>query len=309
MDNKIMTVLIGLFVCVLMVGSVLVPIVESSQETIEPITEYNIGTGQTYREAKSGDIFQLTSVYDADTGKKTDTWTLNGEEVMNSNTFAWNVGIVSNVMWIEVFNSANSSSAIFYEFNAENPLYKNYVGAGENFPNAVFTWEFTDNKISYSNGNTMLPYTAEYDYSWAYVPCSIEDGGYMASSLTADVTSLVNNVDDIILCGTYTTGELDTGYYYYKGDSCVTSTDYTGENTTELTLKDGTYDLYYADISFTVSDGTTIESFEPFRALVPYEVHGHADSGTTISLLGVIPVIVIIALLSMAVVALFRSKY
>lgn len=303
MDNKVIAVIIGLFVGITMIGSVLVPIVESSQATIEPITEYNVGTGQTYREAKAGDIFQLTSVYNTDTGKKIDTWTLNGEEVMNSNTFAWNVGIVSNVMWIEVLNSANSSSAIFYEFNAENPMYKNYVGANASVPNAVYTWEFTDNKISYSGGNT----TSEYSYSWAYVPCSIEDGGYMASSLTADVTSIVNNVDDIILCGTYTTGELDTGYYYYKGDSWVTSTDYTGENTTELTLKDGTNDLYYADISFTVSDGTTTESFEPYRALVPYEVHGHADSGATISLLGVIPVMVIIALLSMVVVAFFRS--
>lgn len=291
--KEIPTLIASMIVAIVVVSAVLVPVVVNAMEVSEPITEYNIGTGQTYREAKSGDIFQLTSVYDADTGKKTDTWTLNGEEVMNSNAFAWNVGIVSDVMWIEVLNSANSSSAIFYEFNAENPMYKNYVGANASVPNAVYTWEFTDNKISYSDGNT----TAEYDYSWAYVPCSIEDGGYMASSLTADVTSLVNNVDDIILCGTYTTGELDTGYYYYKGDSWVTSTDYTGENTTELTLKDGTYDLYYADISFTVSDGTTTESFEPYRALVPYEVHGYADSGTIHTFLMILPILAVIGML------------
>lgn len=310
MDNKIMTVLIGLFVCVLMVGSVLVPIVESSQETVEPITEYNIGTKQTYREVRPGDVFKLTSTYDAETSKKTDVWTLNGNTVLNANQSAisWNLGIVSDAMWIEVFSSGNSASG---NWRTLDSVANHYVGSSATDPNIEWVFTFTSTTIDWTySGNTLeTPAVQSLPYSWAYVPCSIEEGGYMASSQTADVTSIVKDMDDIIMCGSYTSGELDTGYYYYKGTTYVGTSGYTGENTTELTLKDGTYDLYVADPSFTVTDGTTTEKFDPYKILVPYEVHGHADSGTTISLLGVIPVIVIIALLSMAVVALFRSKY
>lgn len=310
MDNKIMTVLIGLFVCVLMVGSVLVPIVESSQETVEPITEYNIGTKQTYREVRPGDVFKLTSTYDAETSKKTDVWTLNGDTVLNANQsdISWNLGIVSDAMWIEVFSSGNTSSG---NWRTLDSVANHYVGANATYPNVEWVFTFTSTTIdwTYSGTSPETPAVQSLPYSWAYVPCSIEEGGYMASSQTANVTSIVKDMDDIIMCGSYTSGELDTGYYYYKGTTYVGTSGYTGENTTELTLKDGTYDLYVADPSFTVTDGATTEKFDPYKILVPYEVHGHADSGTTISLLGVIPVIVIIALLSMAVVALFRSKY
>lgn len=308
--TKIIGVVLGIVVGVLVIGSVLVPIVESSSEVVEPITEYNIGTKQTYREVRPGDVFKLTSTYDSGTGKKTDVWTLNGESILNSNQndISWNLGIVSDAMWIEVFTSGNSASGNWRTLDTVNT---HYFGSNATYPNVEWIVTFTPTTIdwTYSGDAVSTPAVQSLPYTWAYVPCSIEEGGYMASSQTANVTSIVKDMDDIIMCGSYTSGELDTGYYYYKGTTYVGTSGYTGENTTELTLKDGTYDLYVADASFTVTDGTTTEQFDPYRILVPYEVHGHADSGAAISLLELLPFLVIVSVLLLAVSIVVRSRY
>lgn len=296
--KEIPTLIASMIVAIVVVSAVLVPIVVNAMEESQPITEYNIGTKQTYREVRPGDVFKLTSTYDAETNKKTDVWTLNGNTVLNANQsdISWNLGIVSDAMWIEVFSSGNSSSG---NWRTLDSVANHYVGSSANQPNIEWVFTFTSTTIdwTYSGTSPETPAVQSLPYSWAYVPCSIEEGGYMASSQTADVTSIVKDMDDIIMCGSYVSGELDTGYYYYKGTTYVGTSGYTGENTTELTLKDGTYDLYVADPSFTVTDGTTTEKFDPYKILVPYEVHGHADSGVVHTLLGILPVFVAIGLL------------
>lgn len=308
---KIIGVVLSIVVGIFVIGSVLVPIVESSSEVVEPITEYNRGLGHTYREVKAGDVFQLTSVYDADAGKKTDTWTLNGESVINPdivNRFEWDIGIVSDVMWIEVFASANSSSGIFYQFYDVNPFYKNYVGSSASKPNATFTWEFTEDKILYSNDVEVLPISKEYDYTWAYVPCAMDEGGYLSSSVTtSDV--ILESPNQYILCGTYSSGDLDANYYYRSGGLTVISDTITGTDKSVAELRSGTYDLYDVNILLEFTDGSITEQFNPYRALVPYEVHGHADSGAAISLLELLPVLAIVSVLLMALSIVVRSRY
>lgn len=310
MSDKAIGLMLSIGVGLIMVGLVLVPIVSSAQEVMEPITEYNIGTKQTYREVRSGDVFKLTSTYDTVAGKKTDVWTLNGETVLNpnQNEISWNLGVVSDAMWIEVFTSGNSASGNWRTLDSVNT---HYFGSSATYPNVEWIITFTPTTIdwTYADGdNLSTPTVQSLPYTWAYVPCSIEEGGYMASSQTANVTSIVKDMSDIIMCGSYTSGELDTGYYYYKGTTYVGTSGYTGENTTVLTLKDGTYDLYVADASFTVTDGTTTEKFDPYRILVPYEVKGHADHGAALDLIGIAPLLVLVVLVLGAVAIIFRNR-
>lgn len=310
MDVKnLVLAVVGMVLAAVMIGGALLPAVDGAIKTSDPITEYNIGTKQTYREVRPGDVFKLTSTYDSGTGKKTDVWTLNGESVLNADqsNISWNLGLASDAMWIEVFTSDNSASGNWRTLDSVGP---HYFGASATNPNVEWAITFAPTTIDWTYSAAQVgdtPATNSLPYTWAYVPCSIEEGGYMASSQTANVTSIVKDMNDIIMCGSYTSGELDTGYYYYKGTTYVGTTGYTGENTTELTLKDGTYDLYVADTSFTVTDGTTTEKFDPYRILVPYEVHGYADSGVNQSLIGVIPLVAIAGLV-MAGIYVFISR-
>lgn len=306
MDNKVIAVIMGLFVGVLLVGSVLVPIVESSKSTIEPITEYNVGTGQTYREAKAGDVLKFVGTYND--GVRTYEWTLNNESVINLNSLDWEIGLFSDAFWIQVFPESNVSGAMWKTM--ADPSTDNYIGVNETTTYAEWIITFGESTItwSYVGVGTTSP-TVEYDYTWAFVPCVYEDGGYMSSTLTDGVLAILNDPKDVVLCGSYTTGELDTGYSYYEGVAKTYTSGITAEYTPVYELRNGTYDLYDVDINFTVSDGASTEEFNPYRALVPYEVLGHADNGASINLLGVIPVIVILALLSMAVFGLIRSRY
>lgn len=307
MDNKVIAVIMGLFVGVLLVGSVLVPIVESSKSTIEPITEYNVGTGQTYREAKAGDVLKFVGTYND--GVRTYEWTLNDKGVMNASYLDWEIGLFSDAFWIQIYPESNSSGAMWKTL--ADPSTGNYVGANASTPNSEWIITFGESTItwSYVGAGVNTPATAEYDYTWAFVPCVYEDGGYMCSTITDGVLAILNDPKDVVLCGSYTTGEIDTGYTYYKGVAKTYTSGITAEYTPDYELRNGTYDLYDVDIKFTVSDGASTEEFNPYKALVPYKVTGHADNGASINLLGVIPVIVILALLSMAVFGLIRSRY
>lgn len=308
--NKIVMGAIGIMVAVVMIGGAFLPAVNGALHISEPITEYNIGTKQTYREVKTGDVFQLVSTYDEVTAKKTDVWTLNGETVVNSSsdTFSWNVGIISDSFWINILSSGNASSASWYAIKSDG-ITPTYVGASSSQPNV--TWRITvgSDTISWTyNGEGATTTTAPIPYTWAFVPCSIKDGRYMSSIIADSTIPIVNNIEDIVLCGTYSTGELDTCYYYYKGETYVNISGYTGENTTELTLHNGTYDLYDATIKFAVSNGTTTEEFTPFRALVPYEVNGYSDEGVIHSMISILPIVGVAGLVIAGVYVFISRK-
>jgi hypothetical protein len=56
-----------------------------------------------------------------------------------------------------------------------------------------------------------------------------------------------------------------------------------------------------------MSDGADTETFTPYRILVPYEISGHATSGSMYDMLGVIPLLVTIGLI-LGVVGVIASR-
>lgn len=305
MGNKVIGVVLALTIGVIVLGSVLIPVLEDSERTIIPITEYNIGAGHTYREARSGDVIHLVSTYDSETNSKTDVWTLNDKPVINPNTdFEWDIFLASDVVWGQVNSQANASSGSFVVM--ESGTTRSYFGSLSSLPRYELTITFTEDTISWVSNSA--PVSGSASYTWAYVFCSLEDGAYRSSSVDAS-NFIMSDIDDYILCGTYSTGELDTNYWYKDGEFVVFSDGITGNVDTNATLRNGTYDLYDVSATVTVTDASTSETFSPYRALVPYEVHGHADSGAAISLLELLPFMVIVSILLMAVSIVVRSRY
>ena len=318
MENKIIAGIVGVAICIILAAGVLVPAVINAADTVEPTTKYNIGTKQTFKEMTADDVFTLDCVYSG--SGRTDTWKLNGETILNENlsVLAWNWAIVSDSFFVQAFAPSNSNSATVNSITTDGStnagmgtLY--YLGADASHPVRNYTWEFTDEDtitftaITTNSDDSTSTFTKTYDVSWCYVACTIDDGAYLSAQVTTSEYYDLLNRKDVILAGNYTTGALDTGYYYKDGQLTILNTSYTGTVNFTQSLSSGTTDIYDTTVSVSVTDGNDTESFSPYRALVPYEVHGHASGGAMYTLINVIPIFVIIAIL-LAAAAFFVSR-
>lgn len=308
--NNIIMGVIALMLGAVMIGGALLPSVAAAIDISDPITLYNEGAGHTYREAKSGDVLKLESRYDATTQIKTDIWTLNGKSVINDDMipeFSWDILMMSDVLWAQVNSSGNASSGSIVLFEQGNGTNRNYFGAGSTNPEFIWTISFTDDTISWTaSENDTLIEEYSLNYGWCFVPCAIEDGGYRSSSVDASNFKMTD-INDYVLSGSYTTGELDTGYWFKDGVFSTSVTTYSGSTSTTSALIDGTRDIYNVSATVTITDGSNSETFAPYRALVPYEVHGHETNGIMASLFNVLPLVTIAGLV-MAGTYVFISR-
>lgn len=299
MNMKIPKIVIMTAISLIVIATVLIPVINDAQEVAgASITKINGGTGHTFKEMVPGDVLECVSVYSDNA--RTDTWTLNGNTVLNEGVqgVTWDWGLISDVYFMQI-NAPNNSAIGSSQNITGTPGAPTYLtGANSTNPNRSYSWTMNDDKsISYvySIGETTYdPLVVES--KWAYVISSLEDGAYMSAQLTTNSYYAKLNSTDVILAGNYTTGNLDTGYYYGKdGVLTVVNTSYTGSVNFTQTKTNGTTDIYDTLLTVTISDGVDDETFSPYRALVPYQVTGHESAGAAYSLYGVLPIMVIAA--------------
>lgn len=297
--NKWITLTIGFLVGAIILAS-FVPVVTSTQETIgEPIT-YTNPTFAVYKEVEAGDVLKCTSTF-VD-GTRTNVWTLN-DQVVNPvmGSYAWNPGVLSDGLYIGVFGADNNNLGNYYVMT-DSTHTQRYLGAATSTnPNVEYTITFENGTVSVIKDASEEIVTAPY--TWAYCICPLADGEYC--SAVADGTGYVYANSDVTMCGAYTSGELDTTYYYHNGVN-YTGSDFEMETTINKTLVDGTTDVYTASVSVSMTDGDTSETFVPYRVLVPYEVSGHATKGAMYDIYGLLPLIAGVGLLMSAVVYFLR---
>lgn len=286
--------IVGVVVAVVLVGAVVPGFVGASDSAGTPITKTNVGTGHTFKEMVAGDVLKCESVYSG--SSRTDTWTLNGETVLNEGItgLTWDWALISDVYFLQVNASINSAVGSGQEIKDPLGSVAYYSGADSTNPNKTFTWTLSADGLTYSLkiGDTETS-TWTNTPSWVYVVSTVEDGAYMSAQVTTNAYYAKQGDKDIILAGNYTTGDLDTGYYYGKdGVLTVVDSDYTGTVNFDQELSDGTTDIYDTLVTVSISDGTNTEEFSPYRALVPYEVEGHASSGALYTLLQILPLLV-----------------
>ena len=282
--NTLLTMIIGVTVAVIMAAAVLVPVVEDSQTRVEPVTYSNeAGIGHYMREMTAGDVVTVEG----------STAYLNGEKLLN---IRGNQGSYYTLIYSDVFGCQvnGGSSDNFNTYNRASTVWDYTYGSSmtATYDGAVLTVTV--------NSST----TSTYTPSWVYTACNEGDASaYMGTVSGFSGDLYVSSENDVTLCGFYSTGENDTFYCYHDGTAIV-GQDYTCDAEITLTPVEGTYDVYTVSVTFDVGD----ESFTPYRLMVPLHVSGHASTGASHAILGVIPLLVITAVLVGVVAAAVRRN-
>ena len=303
--NKITGFVIALVLGAIMVGGMLAPTVAGIQTTIGTDITLTNDTTVVLREAQPDDVFTLTRIYTDNVAK--DTLALNGEEVLGptGGGDAWNVGLLSDGIYLQIAGATSTSMGLYYYMSDATPLTKYLSGNGVDRHYAL-TFDGGNITLYADYGLETQSIIAQKPYTWAYVACPYGEGEYSAS--ISGGVGIVKADTDIIVCGAYTTGELDTMYYHYNGGDYVSNSAYDMTMNVSKSLHAGTTDIYDATVSVTISEGADDETFTPYRILVPYQVQGHATSGPAYVMFGVLTLLAIVMLVVIAANAV-KGKY
>lgn len=297
MDTKTMTqLLVGFLIGAVILAS-MVPIFINVQNISGDEVTLENNTNIVLREVQPGDELKCVSTWDSDRSVNVNSWTLNDENITTpaGGGQSWNVGIMSDGVYLQVQALNNTAMGIWYDMSLATPSanYLNGATATDTTRSAIIS--FTDSEVSVRFVTGSSDTTRTFGYTWGYVVCPYADGEYCAA--VSGGTAIVSNVDEVILCGAYTTGDNDTMYSYRNGETYVSNTDYTINVSIETATHEGTTDIYDATVSVDVGG----EEFTPYRILVPYEVEGHASGGALYSIIGLLPLVAGVGLLMGAV--------
>ena len=305
--NKITGYVLALVLGAILVGGLLIPTVEGIQTNIgEEITLTN-DSAIVLREIEDGDVLKCVRTKTSETAFS-DAWTLNDEPITNlsGTSLSWNVGLISDAIYMQINANSNNAAGIYYNMTLSNPsvLYFGISSSAEVGDTGTSTFTVTtDGNITVVSSNRA---TLTVPYTWGYVICNLDDGEYYSAE-TGGV-GICKKASDLILCGAYTSGALDTMYSYVNGVSYVSNSAYTMTVDADLTKHAGTTDIYDITTSVIMSDGANDETFTPYRIFLPYEVTGHANTGTYYVMFGVISILGIVAIIVIAANAI-RTKY
>ena len=290
MESKnLLTLAITLTVGIILAGSLLMPVISDAQLTAGSATtltnekyatenyKYTIWDGSDIVLAytPSPDI-NTPGVYTVD-GEQVTLLGISQRIIIASNDFASRAGGTA----VSVLNSQFVDSAV-------------------QLGNTAFTFTIEDKAYTLELGSNT--YTGTVDW----LVYATDDGSANLIQVK-DVSSpfYTSYKDKIVVLGNiYTTGDNDTFYSYFNGDLTVNSA-YADNSSVDLTKTriDGYTDIYDTTITVNVGD----ESFTPYFILAPETVNGH-EADATFSLLGVLPILVIIGLLVAAMGAIYSKR-
>lgn len=267
-----MVVVVG----VIMIGSLTAPLIFDMQKNAGDKVTYTNTALNSYRLAENSEDVTISLEYDSDAS-------------------LWDVTI-GTVEFTTASDGANAnicySDAVTVTKSADGSMITVYYNGLELSSTANKTVVFSDGTVTVTN-TTASTEVYSADYTWLYVYDA--DGEYVNISGSAAI--YVNTIEDIVMSGSYVSGENDT-YYDYKDGVLTLSADYTSGLSYDIDLVDGTTDVYkVSNIVLTVGD----ETFTPYRVLVAAEITGHESSGAEYSLLGAIPIAMILGLIMLMV--------
>ena len=289
MDVKnIIQMVVAVVIGVIMIGPLVSVVTDAQTDLGDPITLTNTSS-IVLREAKDGDVLKVVRTVSG--GTTTDAWTLNDEAITGPTGAAgsWDVGIMSDGLYLVIYGSNNSYVGSYADISTNSNAYF-LTGS----TSVTYSMTFDDGNITIKNETTSTQ-VATAPYTWGYVMCPYGDGEYCAP--ISGGVGIVKDPEQVILCGLYSSGDLDTVYYYINGAGVVGNSSYDMDVNISTALHSGTTDIYDATVSVTITDGDDSETFTPYRILVPYQVSGHATAGAAYDLLGVIPLLVTIGLI------------
>lgn len=279
--------LIAIFIAITMVAGVLVPVVSDGLTVVgDPITLQTGGSQANVRlgEVGEGDIITLV-VGDGSV-------TINGEVLTLDSPSTWTPVIYMDTGLVELRASTYAVNLKMYGEHTAPTTVSCPAGTTITVSDGVLTADL-ETPVSIEYG---VCYSVGSDNNLAML---------VDMGTRNDGASLISSVNDIIIYGYYETGENDTNYSYVDGKLTVEE-DFTSSISYDLTLKEGTTDIYELN-EFSINVGG--ESFTPYHALVPFYVDGHADSGSAYDMLKIIIPLMIIAIIAASIALIVTRRY
>lgn len=283
---KIISGLIAIFIAITMVASVLVPVVSDGLTVVgDPITLQTGGSQANVRLGEVGEGDTITMVVGDG------SLTINGEVLTLSSPSTWTPVIYMDTGYVNVRLSTYLVNLVMYGEHAAPTTVSCPAGTTITISDGVLTADLE------------TPVSIEYGVCYSV---GSDDNLAMLIDMGARYTekSLISSVDDIIIYGYYESGENDTNYSYVDGKLTVEE-DFTSSISYDLTLKEGTTDIYGIN-EFSINIGG--ESFTPYYALVPLYVDGHADSGSAYDVLKIIIPLMIIAIIAASIALIVTRR-
>lgn len=282
--NNLLTLAITLTLGVILAGSLMMPVIADAQTDLgDPITKTNTGTNDINYGIVDGVEVVITNGT---------TVTVDGNTFTRSNDVAYLFCTDNAFGWM----SANGCLVFI---------------AGETYAqNTTVVYDSSKSgSISADDGTlTVTIGTTTYTSTYTWLLAPNEEGKYVQVLTLGDANYYLDNSKDvIILGGDYNSGDLDTFYWYFNGES-KTQDDKVMTVTFDKSLATGTTDIYSGHPVVTIVDGDDSESFTPYRTFVKEEISGHATKGGAYSILGAIPIIVIVGLVVAATGAIFIKR-
>lgn len=312
MESKLIGIIVSVAVSVIVIASIMIPAFDITGEQLKRTTYTNdlgfVEFGQYYDS-------DATMIVDA-TGAATVadvTITVNDEVIGMRDSWNRHVIADSDNMVFEI-NTTSSTTTMSYLYGYDsNDTYvtKSFL------IDSVVTIDYDHDlkTITVESGEDTYTFDANYFFSVS----NKHDYGYINSSSTfPDVAVSSKSMDDktagiLSIFSTNITTSEGTLPIVIISDISGTRviydpSSYTGTVTGELSFNGLSLISGYSDIysggspEFTVTyDGTSTDTFTPARSFVMIEMEGHLSSTPQTSLLGVIPLIVIISVLIMVV--------
>jgi len=289
MNTKLITIVLTLVVGIILAGSVLMPVLNDAKKTIgDEVTYTNYLMTSNQNHYDYVDSVELTATASETDGISYD-FVINGNPITLISDYM--LAVASDGVVIQIGNAGQFACSTNLETYASEPNLNPTT-----YPTVTLT--MNNGEWSLNAGDTVLKSGV---YTW--VVTYKENGRYVAhNSSVVGAYCHETPSDFIVYGGGYSSGDLDTFYSYGQGKLTVAVSDYEGTLNWNTTLVDGTTDVYQVTTcNITISDGENDETYTPYRCLYLYEVTGHEAGGASYSLLGAIPVIVIVALIVAAI--------
>lgn len=296
MKANILTLAITLTLGVILAGSLLMPVIEDTQETIGPeVTYTNKMTSSNQYRYDYVDSLELTATASETDGVSYD-FVINGKEITLIGDYM--LAVASDGIVIQIGTAGQFAYSTYMETYASEPNL-----SPTTYPEVTLT--MSGGSWSLKAGDTTLK-----DGTYTWIVTYKDDGRYVAhNSSVVGAYCHETPSDFIVYGGGYSSGDLDTFYSYGRGKLTVAVSDYEGTLNWNTTLVDGTTDVYkVTTCNITISDGENNETYTPYRCLYLYEVTGHAASGAAYSLLGALPIMVIVGLVLAATAAIMVKR-
>ena len=284
--NRIVAGIVGLAVCVILVGSLLAPIISEAQDDQEAVYN-NILTQSNYSRIVDDDLDDVNTVIVWDTA--TQVLTVDGSILP--------VGDSSNSLFV-----SDQGSVVFNRASGTPSMY--IGGMTLVILTGTITATIASGVITVVCGEDSYTITP---IEWLFLPDV--DGNYKNYRNDNPTKTLyVNSIDDIYFCGSISTQSI--GLFSGHGGSCTlwdVADDPSYDMTYTIERVQGYTDLFeFVPSSYAVSTeaGTNpdLTPFTPYWLMVPVEITAHTDvNSSIIGLLGAIPVVVIAAILIYAV--------